>query len=47
MLTKGKMVVILKKNGVRFGDKHGARVKIEHLQTPQIINLYYQHCIQK
>ena len=44
MLTKGKMVVILKKNGIRFGDKNGAKVKLEHLKTPQVIDLYYKHC---
>lgn len=42
MLTKGKMVVALKKKGIRFGDKNGAKVKLEHLKTPQIVSLYFQ-----
>ena len=44
MLTKGKMIQALKKNGVRSGDKNGARVKLEHLKTPDIIKLYFTHC---
>ena len=44
MCTKGKMVVALKKKGVRFGDKNGSTVKIEHLKTPQVVDLYYKHC---
>lgn len=44
MLTKGKMITVLKKHGIRFGDKNGAKVKIEHLKTAQVINLYFQYC---
>ena len=44
MLTKGKMIKSLKEHGVRFGDKNGARVKLEHLKSYTITELYYQHC---
>ena len=44
MLTKGKMVVELKKSGIRTGDKNGARVKLEHLKSYAITELYYQYC---
>lgn len=44
MLTKGFMTKALKEKGVRTGDKDGATVKLEHLKTYEIINLYYQHC---
>ena len=44
MLTKGKMVRELKKNGIRTGDKNGAKVKLEHLKSFAITELYYQHC---
>lgn len=44
MLTKGKMVRELKKNGIRFGDKNGSKVKIEHLKSFAITELYYRHC---
>ena len=45
MLTKGKMIKQLKeKAGIRYGDKEGARVSLEHLKTHQVINLYYQYC---
>lgn len=46
MLTKGKMVVELKKSGIRTGDKNGARVKLEHLKSYAITELYYQHCVK-
>ena len=45
MLTKGKMVKALKEIGIRKGDKNGALVQLEHLKTYQVINLYYQHCV--
>ena len=41
MLTKGKMVVLLKKHGVRKGDKNGAQVALEHLKYCDICKLYY------
>lgn len=44
MLSKGKMISELKKNGIRKGDKNGARVSLEHLKTFQVIELYYNHC---
>ena len=45
MLTKGKMIKELKeKVGIRYGDKNGAKVKLEHLKDYQIINMYYEHC---
>ena len=46
MLTKGKMIKQLKENGIRYGDKEGARVSLEHLKTHQVINLYYQYCAE-
>lgn len=44
MLTKGKMITALKKVGIRFGDKNGSRVRLEHLKSFQIITMYYQYC---
>lgn len=44
MLTKGKMVKELKNAGIRFGDKNGAKVKLEHLKSYAITELYYRHC---
>ena len=44
MLTKGKMITELKKNGIRSGDKNGAKVKLEHLKSFQITTMYYQYC---
>lgn len=44
MLSKGKMISELKKNGIRTGDKNGAEVSLEHLKTFQVIKLYYQYC---
>ena len=44
MLTKGKMITALKKAGIRYGEKGGAMVSLEHLKTFKIIELYYQHC---
>lgn len=44
MLTKGAMIKELKKNGVRFGDKGGARVKLEHLKSADITKLYFTYC---
>ena len=46
MLTKGKMVRELKKTGIRTGDKNGAKVKLEHLKSFTITELYYQHCVK-
>ena len=45
MLTKGKMIKALKEQaGIRFGDKNGAKVKLEHLKSFAITELYYQYC---
>lgn len=44
MLSKGKMISELKKAGIRTGDKNGARVKLEHLKSFAITELYYQYC---
>ena len=44
MITKGRMIQELKKNGVRKGDKNGSLVSLEHLKTFQIIKLYSEHC---
>ena len=45
MMTKGKMISALKAKGIRAGDKNGAMVSLEHLKTFQVINLYYEHCV--
>lgn len=45
MLTKGKMIKELKSKGIRKADKEGATVSLEHLKTHQVINLYYQYCV--
>ena len=46
MLTKGKMIKQLKeKTGIRYGDKNGAKVKLEHLKTYQIITMYHEYCV--
>lgn len=37
---KAKMTKELKENGVRFGEKDGAIVKVEHLKTYQVVNLW-------
>lgn len=44
MLTKGKMIQTLKKQGIRRGDKGSAIVKLEHLKTPDVIKLYFTYC---
>jgi hypothetical protein len=44
MLTKGAMVNTLKKNGIRTGDKNGAKVKLEHMKTPDLAKLYFTYC---
>jgi hypothetical protein len=44
MLTKGKMIKSLKDQGIRFGDKNGAKVKLEHFKSFAITVLYYQYC---
>jgi hypothetical protein len=45
MLTKGKMIKQLKeKAGIRYGNKNGAIVKLEHLKSAQIAVMYYEHC---
>ena len=46
MLTKGKMITALKKAGIRTGDKNGAKVKLEHLKSFAITELYYQYCVK-
>lgn len=43
-MTKGKMIKELKAKGIRYGEKNGATVQLEHLKTFQIIDLYYTHC---
>lgn len=40
---KGKMIKFLKTKGVRYGDKNGARVKLEHLKTSEVIKLYRRY----
>ena len=40
-MTKGEMIKRLKSVGIRRGNKDGADVKLEHLKTFAIINLYY------
>ncbi len=37
---KARMMKELKNNGVRFGEKNGAIVKVEHLKLHQIVNLW-------
>jgi hypothetical protein len=44
MLTKGKMIQQLKEKGIRTGDKNGAKVKLEHLKSFAITELYHQYC---
>ena len=44
MPTKGFMVKKLKEAGIRRGNKDGAEVKLEHLKTYQVIDLYYTYC---
>lgn len=44
MLTKGKMINKLKKNGIRYGDKNGAKVKLEHLKSAQVTVMYSECC---
>lgn len=44
ILTKGEMIKQLKKNGIRTGDKNGAKVSLEHLKTWAICNLYFENC---
>ena len=44
MLTKGKMIKELKQQNIRTGDKNGARVKLAHLKTPEVIKLYFTYC---
>ena len=44
MLTKGKMIQTLKKQGIRRGDKGSAIVKLEHFNTPDVIMLYFTYC---
>ena len=46
MLTKGKMIKELKKVGVRTGNKNGAKVKLEHLKSFAITELYFKHCVE-
>lgn len=41
LMTKGKMIQILKKNGIRRGEKDKAIVPLEHLKYPQIATIYY------
>ena len=41
LMTKGKMIQVLKKNGIRRGEKDKAIVPLEHLKYPQIATIYY------
>ena len=44
--SKGQMIKALKAKGVRRGIKNGgAEVRLEHLKYPEIVNLYYEHCV--
>ena len=43
-MGKGKMIRELKAKGIRKGEKNGAVVKLEHLKTFAVIELYYTHC---
>lgn len=38
---KRKFIKALKKAGIRYADKDGAKVPVKHLKTYQAINLYY------
>lgn len=44
MMTKGKMIKILKANGIRYGEKAGAKVRLEHLKSYQVYKMYYDFC---
>jgi hypothetical protein len=48
-MTKGKMIQILKKNGIRRGEKDKAIVPLEHLKTSQIMTIYnnFVNCGEK
>ena len=47
MLTKGKMIKQLKQQGIRSGDKNGAKVKLEHLKIPEVTKMYFTYCKQE
>lgn len=38
---KSKLINVLHANGVYYGDKNGAKVKLEQMKEHQVINLYY------
>lgn len=44
MMTKGKMIKELKARGIRYGEKNGAKVSLEHLKSFQVTELYYTYC---
>jgi hypothetical protein len=44
MMTKGKMIKELKAKGIRYGEKNGAKVQLEHLKSFQVTEMYYTHC---
>ena len=39
---KSKMIKKLRANGVYFGDKNGAKVRLEHMKEYQLVNLCYK-----
>lgn len=43
-MGKGIMIKELKAKGIRRGEKNGAIVKLEHLKTFAIINLWNEYC---
>ena len=43
-MTKGEMIKELKAKGIRFGEKNGAKVRLEHLKSYQVTELYYTYC---
>lgn len=45
IMTKGKKIKVLKEKGIRFGEKDGAKVSLEHLKNYQITKLYSENCL--
>ena len=44
LMTKGRMIKELKAKGIRYGEKDGAKVQLEHLKTFHVTKLYYTYC---
>ena len=44
---KRKYIKALKSAGIRYADKDGAKVGVNHLKLHQAINLYYEHGLNK